>query len=263
MATLVPCLVSLRGEFNAAAPGRDKASDGWLGDAAHRRSSSDHNPDESGTTPYEDADNVDEVHALDVDDTGPWPWSFDAKVEHIRREHAAGRDNRLQNIIRNGKIASRSWGWEWRDYDGANGHYQHAHFSARYTTAAENDTSPWGVHREVPTVADATVVGFSAGARDILKAEATEGSVGYKGGGLPTWPGMPAAPNYLNAFTKMFQMVADLAGQVAALQVANSTLQQSLDALTRDPADGTEAEAEQHPIVRAVRYAQDTPAPPA
>lgn len=144
---LVPCLVALRGEFNAVSPRRDKGSDGWLGDRAHALTSSDHNADESGRTPYEDADNVDEVHGLDVDDTGPWPapgW-FDDRVEFIRAEHEAGRDDRLQNIIRNGRIASRSWGWTWRAYGGRNAHTEHAHFSARYTTAQENDTSPWGV----------------------------------------------------------------------------------------------------------------------
>ena len=42
---LVPCLVSLRSEFNKLAPGRDKASDGSIGDTAHQQESSDHNPD--------------------------------------------------------------------------------------------------------------------------------------------------------------------------------------------------------------------------
>ncbi len=147
MTILVPCLVSLRDEFNAVSPRRDRSSDGWLGDQRHALTSSDHNGDESGRTPYEDADLVDEVHGLDVDDSGPWPsvgW-FDRKVEEIVTAHWAGRDDRLQNVIRNGRIASRTWGWTWRTYTGPNGHYEHAHFSSRYTTAQENDTSPWGV----------------------------------------------------------------------------------------------------------------------
>jgi hypothetical protein len=148
MAVLVPCLVALRSEFNLVAAGRDKRSDGWLGDRAHALTPSDHNPDESGRTPYSDADNVDEVHGLDVDDTGPWPpgFDFDSSVERIRLRHALGVDARLQNIIRNGRIASRSWGWSWRTFTGSNGHYEHAHFSARYLTKHENDTSPWGVY---------------------------------------------------------------------------------------------------------------------
>jgi hypothetical protein len=110
-------------------------------------------------------------------------------------------------------------------------------------------------------MADATVVGFSNSARDVLKAEATEGSVGYKGGGLPTWPGMPTSPNFLNAFTRLFNMVVELQGQVASLSAALAGNQSSLDSLTRDPADGTPAEAEQLPLVRAARYVADNPAP--
>lgn len=107
---LVPCLVALRAEFDRANPARDKTTDGWRGDRVHALTSSDHNPDETGRTPYEDADFVDEVHAIDVDATGPWPhpgW-FDETVEAIRARHARGIDNRLQNIIRNRRIASRS-----------------------------------------------------------------------------------------------------------------------------------------------------------
>lgn len=145
---LVPCLVSLRAEFNTLSPARDKASDGSVGDTAHAASSSDHNPDESGVTPYEDSDNINEVHAIDVDASGPWPAGLSMRVivEHVAAEHRAGRDDRLQYIIYQGQIISRSWGWrEWRPYTGVNPHDKHAHFSSRYTTAQESDTSTWGV----------------------------------------------------------------------------------------------------------------------
>lgn len=145
---LVACLVALRAEFNRLNPNRDKASDGSIGDTAHAASSSDHNGDESGATPYEDSDNINEVHAIDVDATGPWPRGLTMQiiVNHIAAEHRAGRDDRLQNIIYMGRIISRSWGWDsWHTYSGANPHDKHAHFSARYTTGQENDTTSWGV----------------------------------------------------------------------------------------------------------------------
>jgi hypothetical protein len=145
---LVQCLVALRGEFNRLSPNRDKTSDGSIGDTAHAASSSDHNPDETGATPYEDSDSINEVHAIDVDSSGPWPAgiTFQDILDRIVAEHRAGRDDRLQNIIYNRRIISRSWNWsEWRAYTGANAHTQHGHFSARYTTAQEADTSAWGV----------------------------------------------------------------------------------------------------------------------
>jgi hypothetical protein len=143
---LVPCLVSLRTEFNRLAPGRDKRSDGAIGDVAHQQESSDHNPDETGRTPYKDADNVNEVHAIDVDDDLNKPgWDMDRCLQIIIGRHHAGKDDRLQNVIYNRRIWSRSWGWTARAYTGPSPHEEHAHFSARYTTAQESDTRPWGL----------------------------------------------------------------------------------------------------------------------
>jgi len=143
---LVPCLVSLRGEFNELAPRRSKTSDGSIGDAAHASTSSDHNPDETGATPYEDADSVNEVHAIDVDkDLNRAGWSMDRAVGIIVARHRLGLDNRLQNVIYRGLIYSRSWGWTAREYTGPNPHNEHAHYSARYTSAQESDTRPWGL----------------------------------------------------------------------------------------------------------------------
>lgn len=151
MATLVPCLVALRDEFNALVPRRDKRSDGWIGDAAHRERSSDHNIDDGpdqGKTPYEDSDSDEEVHALDVDDDfvdAPGGMTMALAVEVIRDRHRRGVDDRLQNIIYNGRIASESWGWTWKPYDGENQHTQHAHFGAKYIARLEADRRSWGL----------------------------------------------------------------------------------------------------------------------
>jgi hypothetical protein len=151
---LVPCLVTLRDEFNWVAPRRDRASDGSIGDATHASSSSDHNPDETGNTPYEDADHRNEVHAIDVDDDLRTPgWDMNRCLQIIITRHRQGRDNRLQNVIYNRRIWSRSWGWTARAYTGASAHTEHAHFSVRYTTAQENDTRPWGLVKEVEDMA--------------------------------------------------------------------------------------------------------------
>jgi hypothetical protein len=147
--TLVPCLVSLRNEFNRLAPNRDKASDGAVGDQSHADGRSDHNPDETGKTPFEDSDRKNEVHAIDVDNNlRKAGWDMDRCLDVIITRHRTGQDDRLQNVIYNRRIWSRSWGWTPRPYTGASAHTEHAHFSARYTTAQENDTSPWGLLEE-------------------------------------------------------------------------------------------------------------------
>ncbi|MBB4760752.1 hypothetical protein ACFQFC_31875 [Amorphoplanes digitatis] len=156
--TLVPCLVTLRNEFNRLAPNRDKASDGSVGDTSHAANSSDHNPDETGRTPQDDGDRRNEVHAIDVDDhLHKAGWDMERCVEIIVARHREGNDDRLQNIIYNRRIWSRSWGWTARPYTGTSPHTEHAHFSARYTTAQESDTSPWGLLEE-----DVTKTEFNA-----------------------------------------------------------------------------------------------------
>ena len=143
---------SLRAEFDREFPGRDKASDGTIGNEAHAESSSDHNPDETGTTPYEDSDSINEVHAEDVDDDLRRPGvTMQMCLDIIVGRHRSGQDSRLQNIIYNRRIISRSWGWDsWHDYTGASAHTEHAHFSFRYGSGSgssnpENRTAPWGL----------------------------------------------------------------------------------------------------------------------
>jgi hypothetical protein len=134
-AFLIPCLVQLRVEFNQQNPGRDKGADGWIGDAAHQTGTSDHNPDSAGR-----------VLAIDIDESGPWPRgnSLGDYVEFIRQRQDSGADTRLEYIIHNHHIASRSaQDWEWRTYTGTDPHTNHAHFSARHDHAGQNDTSAW------------------------------------------------------------------------------------------------------------------------
>ena len=148
---LVPDLVSLRNEFNALSPGRDKASDGSIGDVAHSQGPSDHNPDETGATSYEDSDNINEVHAIDVDEQLRLDnWTMDRAVQIIVLRHRSGQDDRLQNVIHNRVIYSRTWGWTGRVYTGSDPHTGHAHFSSRYGSGStqsnpENITKPWGL----------------------------------------------------------------------------------------------------------------------
>lgn len=125
---LAASLVSLRAEINARWPNRDKASDGWLGDAAHAARKSDHNPDYS-------AGGV--VRAIDVDKDG-------INLEELLA--AVYRDHRVAYVIWNRRIASATddgQPWDWEPYAGANPHDKHLHISIKHTRTAETDTSRW------------------------------------------------------------------------------------------------------------------------
>lgn len=154
---LIACLVSLRDEFNTLAPGRDKGADGAIGDSAHT-SRSDHTPDEQSIYLRDhDADAKNEVHALDIDSSGPWPGTGTQKQRFhsiVMRIIAAERVKwlsatdkcRLEFVIWDGKIYSREYDFEPRTYTGTSDpHTSHAHFSGRYLTATEADTRPWNV----------------------------------------------------------------------------------------------------------------------
>lgn len=147
---LVPCLVRLRAEFNQIAPARDRTSDGSIGDQAHAGRVSSHNPDETGAVPVRDADHLNEVHAIDVDvDLRTPGLTMEKVVQHLVARHRAGLEDRLRNIIFNGRIWAASSGWRQQAYAGANRHDKHAHFEASYATAAETDTHSWHLE-EIP-----------------------------------------------------------------------------------------------------------------
>jgi hypothetical protein len=253
-------LFSWRNGVNQLFPHRSTRSDGGRADSNHA-STSQHQPDSDGTV---DAFDEDRNYLASSDQDGNvWEdrikTALDADFMADPRWQLIISDRKIRNPdIRNGAA---------RDYLGDSPHTEHTHRQVRQSK--EDDGRAWkfthtkAVLREMERalVADTNVVSFSAAARDVLKAEATEGSIGYAGGGLPSWTGMPANRNYLNAFTQLFGMVAALAGQVSALQASHAALQSDMDSLTHDPADGSEAEAEQLPLVRAARYVQQNPPP--
>jgi hypothetical protein len=160
---LVPCLVALRGEFNAIAPERDKTTDGSIGDLAHRKTNSDHNPDEeSDALRDHDADSKNEVHAIDVDKDLRVPdLSMEEVVQHLVRRCRSGAEKRLRYIIYNRRIWSPIDDWAQRPYSGANAHTAHAHFSASYDTRHESDTSTWHLE-DLVAITDAEIEKIAA-----------------------------------------------------------------------------------------------------
>lgn len=141
---LVPCLAQLRAELNLIAPGRDRTTDGTIGDANHS-SFSDHTPDEiSDALRSKDADSKNEVHAYDADaDLRTYDLTMEKVVQHILARCRSGAERRLRYIIFNRRIWEASNNWRQRKYTGASPHTEHAHFSASYETAREASTASW------------------------------------------------------------------------------------------------------------------------
>ncbi|GAA0494688.1 hypothetical protein Ade02nite_19900 [Paractinoplanes deccanensis] len=155
---LVPCLVKLRSEFNTAAPNRDKASDGTIGDTAHAAGgNSDHLPDEHyAALRNKDTDATPEVHAIDVDSDLRQPGlTMEIVVQRILKRCRSGAEKRLRYIIWNRRIWEASNGWQQRPYQGSNPHDHHAHFSASYTTALEASTASWQIGAPAVATLDA------------------------------------------------------------------------------------------------------------
>jgi peptidoglycan hydrolase-like protein with peptidoglycan-binding domain len=131
MARRAKSLDKLLEQVNAAAPGRSKLSDGWIGDAAHAASKSDHNPNSAGV-----------VQAIDI--THDPRGGLDSYA--LAQALVNGRDARVKYIISNGRIVSGAGGpspWVWRAYGGTNKHDHHVHVSVVDTAAQYDDVKPW------------------------------------------------------------------------------------------------------------------------
>lgn len=123
---LAPALDVLRDEINAAYPNRSKASDGWIGDRAHRNRKSDHNPNSRGS-----------VNALDVTAKG---------IDTAKLIEAAKKHPSVQYVIHDRRIMNRDIGnFRSRAYTGPNPHTTHVHISIRQNRAAEQDRRSWGI----------------------------------------------------------------------------------------------------------------------
>lgn len=134
-------LQNLLDQINAFAPGRDHASDGTIGDAAHQAEVSGHNPDDTAGSKAEwngDPDSDPEVRALDVDSDFRNGVTAQTVVDHIR---ALRPSSVLRYMIYNRVIYTAAAGWQGAPYTGASAHTEHVHFSGAYSQASDNDTT--------------------------------------------------------------------------------------------------------------------------
>jgi hypothetical protein len=139
MAKLAPCLVTLRSQINEKWPNRSKVSDGWIGDAAHAKSKSDHNPGPDGVVEALDITH-DPVHGLDASKL----------AEEVRH------DPRCEYVISNGRIAFGTK--PWKKYTGVNPHNKHCHISCMPDAKRYNQAQPWAIAGVIKTPKEVPVV---------------------------------------------------------------------------------------------------------
>lgn len=176
MIRLAVSLVTLRAEANALAPKRSKASDGWIGDAAHRARASRHNPNSSGV-----------VTALDLTHDPAHGFDAHAVAERVRRDPHP----ELAYVISRGRFAGRSTGWRWHVYTGSNSHTAHAHFGVGVGPDSNpvgpyDSRSSWGIKPAPSTVLTIGATGSRVRAVQTItnaagcKAGAVDGVYGTK-----------------------------------------------------------------------------------
>jgi hypothetical protein len=145
---LAPSLVVLGEEINAAHPGRDKRSDGWIGDKRHAGTKSDHNP--SRWPPLW----AGVVRARDFDNDLAVGRNAQALVDYLASQ--LGKHPALGSgayLIYNNRIISTDRLAEgWRPYSGTNPHEGHFHLSVGRSAAAYNSTAPWGITQNGATM---------------------------------------------------------------------------------------------------------------
>ena len=110
--------VQLREQIDDHFPDRDRRSDGWIGDARHAATKSDHNPLPPSLV----------VRAIDIDaDLGGAANTAAYLANQIRL--AAKKDKRIAYVIFNHKISSPILNYKWRKYSGIDPHTSHIHCS--------------------------------------------------------------------------------------------------------------------------------------
>lgn len=178
---LAQSLVALRNEVNARWPLRDKASDGWIGDASHSARKSSHNPDYANGGVVRGLD-------IDVDDNDP---SSNLRAEVLK---AVIGDSRVWYVISNGIIYSRTHNWAARRYTGSNPHTKHVHISLREVRSAWTNTERWLAPEKATWEWNPKVISDLP----LVQQEFQKGA-GVREGELKRYHGVAAVQNALNA----------------------------------------------------------------
>lgn len=123
-------ITTLRKQLNALFPERSKASDGLIGDQAHSKRKSDHNPTPAGI-----------VCAFDV--------THDPKngvdCHKLAKALQDSGDKRIKYLIWTGRITRIDNVRQWKTYTGANPHNHHLHLSVSSNPKLYDDAAQWNL----------------------------------------------------------------------------------------------------------------------
>jgi hypothetical protein len=128
--------ITLRLQINQRFPNRSRRSDGWIGDARHRKkgSASQHNPDENG---WVRAIDIDENMGRGRDRNGATAKELADQLVAYAGSSLPGAD-RILYVVYENQLASgtyRRWFWKWRGK--GYGHTAHIHVS--FTKAGDRN----------------------------------------------------------------------------------------------------------------------------
>lgn len=132
----------LKADVDALFPGRDRVSDGWIGDAAHATRASDHNPW------VKDHWGVGVVTARDITEWDP-PGKIKELDDWLVSRIIENRDGRVKYLIHEGRVYSGTQqdhpAWQPRPYYGINQHEHHLHVSVKSDPGHYDDGSSWNL----------------------------------------------------------------------------------------------------------------------
>ena len=130
---LCKSLEILRAQINEKFPNRARQSDGWIGDARHARSNSDHNPW------LKDAKGIATVTALDITHDK----TKGVNCENLLQVLLKNKDRRIKYIIFQRKIYNVKDNFKRRDYNGVNAHNHHLHLSVSTAPSLFDSNEKW------------------------------------------------------------------------------------------------------------------------
>lgn len=148
MAVLVPSLKAVFAEINAVWPGRDKKTDGWIGDKNHCPGTSDHCADSSGW-----------VHAIDIDKDGIDPRHVILRLSEYPLVIRYMNHNRLQYNIKNDFVGKPLSG---------DPHLGHIHVSIHHTAQARNYIGGFGISGAINIHLPGTIPGMPTTGEEVF-----------------------------------------------------------------------------------------------